>query len=150
MENLLLGHLAHFGSFSSQSELLCTQGLGYLLRTYEDARSALAREVETRVGAKIGERLDWQAEANQNDRGRPDLEARTAEGVPVVKVEAKLGAKLEASQSAAVLRRELQIKHEAQTYPPGASRQHMTHHSPNTSSGQGGSTSSKTQGGARS
>ena len=44
----LLGYMARFGSFSAQSEVLCTQGLAYLLQTYEDARSALAAEVEER------------------------------------------------------------------------------------------------------
>jgi hypothetical protein len=38
----LLGYLARFSSFSTQSEVLCTQGLAYLLREHADARSALA------------------------------------------------------------------------------------------------------------
>ena len=38
----LLGYLAKFGSFSKQSEVLCTQGLAYLLQTHEDAHSAMA------------------------------------------------------------------------------------------------------------
>ena len=46
----LLGYLARFGSFSAQSEVLCTQGLTYLLQEYEDARSALATEVAARGG----------------------------------------------------------------------------------------------------
>ena len=54
--------------------------------------------METRTGARIGDRLSWHAEALQDDRGRPDLEARTADEVPVVKVEAKLGAELGPSQ----------------------------------------------------
>lgn len=94
----LLGHLAQFGSFSTQAEFLCTQGLAYLLRTHKSTRSALAAEVETRTGVRIGDQLNWHAEAFQDDRGRPDLEARTADEVPVVKVEAKLGAELGVSQ----------------------------------------------------
>ena len=67
MRPTLLGHLAQFGSFCTQAELLCTQGLAYLLRTHEDARLALAAEVEARTGAKIGHQLSWHAEALQDD-----------------------------------------------------------------------------------
>jgi len=94
----LLGYLAKFGSFSQQSELLCTQGLTYLLQEHEDARSALADEVKARTGIVIGDSLTWLAEARQEDLARPDLEARTAKKVPVVKIEAKLGADLHADQ----------------------------------------------------
>ena len=90
----LLGYLAQFSSFSTQSEVLCTQGLAYLLQTYKDARSALAEEVEARTGIGIGDSLTWLAEARQDDGRIPDLEARKAGEVPVVKIEAKLGAKL--------------------------------------------------------
>ena len=41
----LLGHLANLGSFATQSEVLCTQGLAYLLQSYEHARSAMADEI---------------------------------------------------------------------------------------------------------
>jgi len=94
----LLGYLARFGSFSTQSEVLCTQGLAYLLQTHEDARSAMADAVKARTGIGIGDSITWLAEALQEDLARPDLEARTAEEVPVVKIEAKLGAKLLADQ----------------------------------------------------
>lgn len=94
----LLGYLAKFGSFSKQSELLCTQGLTYLLQKHEAARSVLAREVKARTSIGIGDSLKWLAEARQEDLARPDLEARTADGVPVVKIEAKLGADLYADQ----------------------------------------------------
>jgi len=90
----LLGYLARFGSFSTQSEVLCTQGLAYLLREYEDARSALARKVEAWTGIEIGDSLTWLPEVEQEDERRVDLEAGTADGVPVVKIEAKLGAEL--------------------------------------------------------
>ncbi len=94
----LLGYLAQFSSFSSQSEVLCTQGLTYLLREYEDARSALAGEVEARTGIEIGDSLTWLPEVEQADGRIPDLEACTADEVPVVKIEAKLGAELGAGQ----------------------------------------------------
>ena len=94
----LLGYLAHFGSFSTQSEVLCTQALTYLLRTHEDARSALASEVRARTGVEIGDSLTWMAEAKQKDGRIPDLEARATDGVPFVKIEAKLGAELGAGQ----------------------------------------------------
>lgn len=94
----LLGYMSRFGSFSAQSEVLCTQGLTYLLQTYEDARSALAAEVSSRTGITIVDSLTWFAEALQDDQGRPDLEARSVNGVPVIKIEAKLGAELTANQ----------------------------------------------------
>ena len=80
--------------------MLCTQGLTYLLQTHEDARSALADELKTRTGIRIGESVTWIAEALQDDLTRPDLEARTIAEVPVpvVKIEAKLGAELHAKQ----------------------------------------------------
>ena len=90
----LLGHLARFGSFSTQSELLCTQGLTYLLQTHEDARLAMSHLVRDTTGIDICSSLAWEAETRQEDGGRPDLEACSTEGIPVVKVEAKLGAEL--------------------------------------------------------
>jgi hypothetical protein len=94
----LLGYLAKFASFSTQSEVLCTQGLVYLLQTHADARSAMAHEVKVRSGIEFSESLTWIAEKEQKDGARPDLEAITAEDVPVVKIEAKLGAELTAKQ----------------------------------------------------
>ena len=94
----LLGYLAKFGSFSMQSEVLCTQALAYLLQTHEDARSAMIHEVKVRTGIELSESLKWIAEKEQEDGGRPDLEAITADDVPVVKIEAKLGADLTTSQ----------------------------------------------------
>ena len=90
----LLGHLARFGSFSTQSELLCTQGLTYLLQVHEDARSAMTDLIVARTGLAIDGSLTWEAEARQEDGARPDLEACEAGGVPVIKVEAKLSAEL--------------------------------------------------------
>jgi hypothetical protein len=95
----LLGHLSQFGSFSTQGEVLCTQGLAHLLREHPDARSAFAAEIASVTGVRIGNDLTWRAEAHQDlDRGRPDLEARTVSGVPTVKIEAKLGATLSPGQ----------------------------------------------------
>jgi hypothetical protein len=68
-EPTLLGYLARFCSFTTQSEVLCTQGLAYLLREYEDARSALARKVEARTGVEIGDSLTWLPEVKQADGG---------------------------------------------------------------------------------
>ena len=94
----LLGYLAKFGSFSKQSEVLCTQGLAYLLQTHEDARSAMIHEVKVRAGIELSESLKWISEKEQEDGARPDLEAITADDVPVVKIEAKLGAELTTNQ----------------------------------------------------
>lgn len=95
METLpLLGYLARFGSFSMQSELLCTQGLTYLLQNYADTRSAMADLVRDSTGVVIDAAVTWKAETPQVDRGRPDLEACLAKDLPVVKVEAKLAATL--------------------------------------------------------
>ncbi|MEI6171926.1 MAG: hypothetical protein WCQ45_05575 [bacterium] len=87
----LLGHLAQFGSFSQQGELLCTQGLAYLLRDTEGER-VFTGWISKATGHPLSPGLTWQAERVQEDRGRPDLEGRNAEGQPVVKLEAKLGA----------------------------------------------------------
>jgi len=87
----LLGHLAQFGSFSQQGELLCTQGLAYLLRDAEGER-VFTDLISRATGHSLGPGLSWQAEPRQEDQGRPDLEGRNAEGQPVVKIEAKLGA----------------------------------------------------------
>lgn len=94
----LLGHLAQFASFYSQGEVLCTQGLAYLLQ-HPNASQALATQITKLTDNSLGDQLSWRAEAHQEgDRGRPDLEARTADKVPVVKVEAKLGAPFDAGQ----------------------------------------------------
>ena len=99
-DTTLLGFLARFSSFSTQSEVLCTQGLAYLLRSHEDARSALAHKIQAVTGVAVGGSLAWLAEATQRDGGIPDLEARTpdADGNPVIKIEAKLGAVLQQAQ----------------------------------------------------
>ena len=92
----LLGYLARFGSFSIQSEVLCTQGLTHILQTHKDARATMAAVVKERTGVEIDDSLTWIPEAKQADGARPDLEARspTAAKTPFVKIEAKLGAQL--------------------------------------------------------
>jgi hypothetical protein len=86
----ILGHLAHFGSFFSQGEVLCTQGLTYLLQG-SDAREAFGEHLSKRAGSLIPSDLVWNAEAYQADRGRCDLEG-SVDGKPIVKIEAKLSA----------------------------------------------------------
>jgi hypothetical protein len=101
----LLSHLAQFGSFGRQGEVLCTQGLLYLLEN-TDATASLARLLSNRLqGASAApgvhlpiDRLHWVAEATQEDRGRPDLEGRSEDGTPRIKIEAKLGAPLGSGQ----------------------------------------------------
>jgi len=94
----LLGHLAQFSSFSTQSEVLCTQGLTYLLENPE-ARAAIAEQIAAHAGVAVGGGLTWRAEVRQlEDSTRPDLEACTPDGKPVVKIEAKLGALLVEAQ----------------------------------------------------
>jgi hypothetical protein len=90
-------HLAQFSSLSKQGELLCTQGLAYLLQT-PDACAAVGTLISKRVGKTLAPDLTWHAEPPQQDGGRPDLEARTADGKPVAKIEAKLGAALSDGQ----------------------------------------------------
>lgn len=87
----LLGHLAQFGSFWQQGELLCTQGLAYLLRDAEGER-AFTDFLTRASGQTVSPGLRWQAESVQDDRGRPDLEGSNEQSRAVVKVEAKLGA----------------------------------------------------------
>lgn len=87
----LLGHLAQFGSFSQQGELLCTQGLAYLLRDPE-GEQVFRDWISSAAGHPLSSGLSWKAELHQEDRGRPDLEGRNARGQGVVKIEAKLRA----------------------------------------------------------
>ncbi|MGM5056098.1 PD-(D/E)XK nuclease family protein [Rhizobium sp. 814_E9_N1_1] len=87
----LMSHLAQFSSLSKQGELLCTQGLAYLLQN-PDARKSFGDHISKTVGRTISSDLTWRAEARQKDGARPDLEGCTADGKLVVKIEAKLGA----------------------------------------------------------
>jgi hypothetical protein len=96
MQTLLLGHLAQSATFSKQGELLCTQGLAYLLQDTQ-AKSHFAAWIGRCAHTEIKGELTWFAETPQPDGGRPDLEGRVG-NEPVVKIEAKLGAKLDTSQ----------------------------------------------------
>ena len=87
----LLGHLAQFGSLWNQGELLCTQGLAYLLGDTEGER-AFTDWIGSATDHPLSPGLRWQAESRQEDRRRPDLEGRNEEGQPVVKIEGKLWA----------------------------------------------------------
>lgn len=94
MKPTILEYLSRFSSFTKQSELLCTQGLTYILRTYPAARRAFAHTIEKKVDFICGDSLHWLAEPAQTDGGRPDLEARLNDGTPIIKIEAKLRAEL--------------------------------------------------------
>lgn len=72
----LLTHLAQFGSFYSQAELLCTQGLTYLLEN-PDARVAFRDFISNRAGYQLSTELEWRAEVRQQDGGRADLETES-------------------------------------------------------------------------
>ena len=100
----LLGFLARFGSFTTQSELLCTQGLAYLLQTYEHAAAALTEEVTKRTEVVTHNSLTWHAEVVHDQKERPDIEAQSENGVPFIMIEAKLGAGFGSGQLLAYLR----------------------------------------------
>ena len=87
----LLGHLSQFSSFTSQGELLCTQGLTFLLRNRE-AAGAFTRMLGERSSAPLNNALTWRTEHAQADQRRPDLEGLNEDGSVSVKIEAKLGA----------------------------------------------------------
>ncbi len=96
MERTLAGHLAHTGWITRHGEPLSTVGLAYLLEqpALSDAVTSL---VATRASTELPSPLFWEPEAQQEDRGRPDLEGRH-NGVPIVKIEAKYGALLSTDQ----------------------------------------------------
>lgn len=95
----LAGHLAQTGYLTKHGEVLCTVGLTYLL---EDriSRRAFEALLERTAGPVLPGPLSWIAEAQQADKGRPDLEGRTVDEVAVVKVEAKITAALQSDQLA--------------------------------------------------
>lgn len=93
----MLGYLANFGSFYSQSEVLSTQGLTFALQTCERARSALEKAIAESAGISTESSLTWRPEVIQADQGRVDIEGASGDK-PVVKIEAKLGAPLSSAQ----------------------------------------------------
>ena len=91
------GYLAQSGWLSQHGEVLCTQGLTFLLND-RGLRAAFGRYLSDRTGVVVDDDVVWLAEARQADNGRPDLEARRRDRTPVVKIEAKLGARLDPRQ----------------------------------------------------
>lgn len=89
--NKLLGHLAQFASFSQQGELLCTQGMTFILRD-PSANRAFTGYVSRITGTMLPDTLEWKPELVQTDGGRPDIEGRDQRGNALVKIEGKLGA----------------------------------------------------------
>lgn len=92
MDNIL-GYLAQFGSFASQAELLCTQGLTFLLRD-RDGELAFRELVSAATGHLVSTQLNWRAERRQADGRRPDIEGRDLDNRAIVKIEAKLSASI--------------------------------------------------------
>lgn len=86
----LMSHLAQFSSISKQGEFLCTQGLAYLLQN-PDARGRFADHISKLVHRTVSSDLNWRTEVRQQDGGRCDLQA-SADGSPLIKIEAKLDA----------------------------------------------------------
>ena len=93
MQQRLMGQLAQFSTFYKQGEVLCTQGLAFLLRD-SGARSALSACILERSGRSVSPDLVWRSEVRQLDRGRVDLEGCNVRGELAAKIEAKLGAAL--------------------------------------------------------
>ena len=91
----LLGHLAATRSeVFTQSEVICTLSIGWVLTRSESARRSFGRVVG------VAENLAWKAEDRESILGgRPDLVGRLNKGgPPKAIVEAKLGAPLDESQ----------------------------------------------------
>lgn len=98
MHKTILGFLSQFHELSRQGEVLCTQGLAFILRD-PTAAAVFARALEKWTGISIPDNLRWRAEAYQEeDAARPDLEGVDKDGSPQIKIEAKLGAQLSGSQ----------------------------------------------------
>jgi hypothetical protein len=94
----LLGHLAQFGSFSAQGEVLCTQALAFFLQN-DTAKRALAEALAAKIGTALRNDLTWYPEAHcEDDTGRADLEGRAPDGTSSVIIEAKLSAPLSLGQ----------------------------------------------------
>ncbi len=102
----LLTHLAQFSAFSKQGEVLCTRALEYLLQDINVSKAFVGHVCSTCPTGltDLTQVLRWRAETRQTDNARPDLEAYAADGTPVVKLEAKLGAALTKEQIEAYAR----------------------------------------------
>ena len=92
----LLGELATLHCLASQGELLCTQGLTFLVNQ-PGAAEAFRKTLEFHSQLPLPRDLVWRAEPIQTDKGRPDMEGRSG-ATKWVKVEAKLGAKINLNQ----------------------------------------------------
>lgn len=77
---------------STRRERCCVRRALHTLLEDSGARSAFSALIERRARHPVDADLTWAAGVLQSDGGRPDLEARTSDGAPRVKVEAKLGA----------------------------------------------------------
>ena len=98
MHKTILGFLSQFHSLSSQGEVLCTQGLAFILQD-PAANRTFARALEEWTGISVPDDLRWRAEAYQEeDAARPDLEGVDPDGSPQIKIEAKLRAKFSGPQ----------------------------------------------------
>lgn len=93
----LAGYLAQMGFLSRQSEVLCTHGLTYLLEDFASS-AAFARYLSSQTGVEVPTDLVWRAEVGHPNGGRVDVEGQTDLGIPIVEIEAKLGAALDPRQ----------------------------------------------------
>lgn len=93
----LLGRLATLGWFTQNGEVAATQSVAMLLE--EPAlRDALLRRLRVLIDTDLSAVASFQAEVVHDELGRPDLEGWDGRGRPVVVLEAKFGARLEAAQ----------------------------------------------------
>ncbi len=95
----LIGHLSQFSVLSKQGEVLCTQGLHFVLEN-ESFKQVFESHILKAAEFKTEGDLTWYTEVTQTDGGRPDLEARSPNGRAVIKIEAKLHAAFGANQLA--------------------------------------------------
>lgn len=93
----LLGRLAALGWFTQNGEVAATQSVAMLLEE-PGLRDALLRRLRELTGTDLGAVALFQGEVVHDEVGRPDLEGWDDRGRPLVVVEAKFGARLEAAQ----------------------------------------------------
>ena len=92
----LLEHLAGSGWFAKHGEVALTSGLTFCLANDAQAAEAFVRLVRRRTSATVPAPVRWQAESRESDATRVDVagfvETTTHQQVPVIVVEAKIGA----------------------------------------------------------
>lgn len=93
----ILGRLAGNGWFTKQGEVAATTALAVLLEE-ESLRLAVLDYLTARTGRDLSAVSEFQAEARQQDLGRPDLEGTDQNGLPLVKIEAKFAHALSPEQ----------------------------------------------------